>query len=394
MNSSLLLLHVSFALIIGLLTTRLFKALHLNLPDVTAYLISGIIIGPYVLGALGVEGLGLVSMEEVESLGIISDVALGFIAFAIGNEFRLEDIKKIGKKAFTIGIFQAIVAALLVDAVLITISLVTNQELLTMPAAIILGAIAAATAPAATLMVVRQYKAKGNITKLLLPIVALDDAVGLVVFAISFGIAQALLTSQITITAIVVEPIIEIIGSLLLGTLMGVILSYLEKLFFSNRNRVALSIGFVLMTITLSAQSFTIGSIKIGFSTLLVNMMLGTTLCNLNERSADIMERCEKWTTPLYALFFCLSGAELELGVFKEPQMVLIGVIYIVVRALGKYVGAYGSAKATGCDDITCKYLGITLFPQAGVALGMVVRLPLLVELRQSLLEMLLCLRL
>ncbi|MDO4500160.1 MAG: cation:proton antiporter [Erysipelotrichaceae bacterium] len=370
MDQSLLLLQVSFALIIGLMMTRVFKYLHLNLPDVTAYLIAGILIGPYFLGHLGFEGVGLLTMAEVEHLNIVSSVALGFIAFAIGNEFRLSELKSIGKKATFIGIFQALIATLLVDIVLVAVSLTTH--IISIPVAITLGAIAAATAPAATLMVVRQYKAKGKITDLLLPIVAIDDAVGLIIFAVSFGIAQAIGTSHISITAIVVEPIIEIIGSLLLGTLMGVILTYLEKLFFSNKNRVALSIGFVILTITLSTRHFDIAGVNVHFSTLLVNMMMGTTLCNLCERSADIMERCDKWTTPLFALFFILSGAELEIGVFKEISMVIVGIIYIISRCIGKYYGAYFSAKVSGCDETACKYLGITLFPQAGVALGMV----------------------
>lgn len=369
MSSSLLLLQISFALIMGLLMTRAFKLLHLNLPDVTAYLISGIIIGPYVIGQMGFEGIGLLSMEEVERLSIISEVALGFIAFAIGNEFRLSELKAIGKKATIIGIFQAVITTALVDVVLLIVHYTTG--VISVSTAITLGAIAAATAPAATLMVVRQYKAKGKITDLLLPIVALDDAVGLIIFAVSFGIAQALGTSELSFEAIIIEPLVEILASLLLGALMGAILSGLEKLFFSNKNRVALSIGFVFLTITLSSQHFNYFGIDVRFSTLLVNMMLGTTLCNLCPRSADIMERCDKWTTPLFALFFILSGAELELGVFKNVFMIAIGLVYIVTRCIGKYVGAYISAKASGCDDITCKYLGITLFPQAGVALGM-----------------------
>lgn len=369
MSSSLLLLQISFALIMGLLMTRVFKLLKLNLPDVTAYLISGIIIGPYVIGHMGLEGIGLLSMEEVEKLKIISDVALGFIAFAIGNEFRLSELKAIGKKATVIGIFQAVITSALVDVILLALHFTTG--IISIPVAITLGAIAAATAPAATLMVVRQYKAKGKITDLLLPIVALDDAVGLIIFAVSFGIAQALGTSELSFEAIIIEPIVEIVGSILLGALLGVILSELEKLFYSNKNRVALSIGFVILTITLSSQSFMYFGVEVRFSTLLVNMMLGTTLCNLCERSADIMERCDKWTTPLFALFFILSGAELELGVFKNISMIGIGIVYIVTRCIGKYLGAYISAKYSGCDDITCKYLGITLFPQAGVALGM-----------------------
>ncbi|MDO4197831.1 MAG: cation:proton antiporter [Erysipelotrichaceae bacterium] len=370
MSEHVLLLQVSIALLLGLLMTRAFKYTGLNLPDVTAYLIAGVIIGPYLLGALNIEGIGLNTMAEVEHLKIISDVALGFIAFAIGNEFRLSELKNIGKKATIIGIFQALVATLLVDAVLVIVSLTTG--ILSISNALILGAIASATAPAATLMVVRQYKAKGNLTDLLLPIVALDDAVGLIIFAISFGIAEAVETSQLSYISLIVDPLFEICGSLILGVLLGYVLTILEKMFFSNKNRVALSIGFVFLSITLSSTQFMLGDIHVRFSSLLVNMMMGTALCNMCERSADIMERCDKWTTPLCALFFILSGAELELSIFSNYQMILLGLVYIVVRAAGKYLGTYVSAKATGCDEMVCRYLGITLFPQAGVALGMV----------------------
>lgn len=371
MSTSLLLLQISFALIVGLLMTRAFKYLKINLPDVTAYLISGIIIGPYVIGKLGIDGFGLISMDEVERLSVISDVALGFIAFDIGNEFKLEELKKIGKKATIIGIAQAIITTVIVDVVLVSFALATNQQHLTLIGAIILGAIASATAPAATLMVVRQYKAQGKITDLLLPIVAIDDVVGLIIFSASFGVSQAMISGQLTVISMVIEPLLEIVLSIALGFVLGLILSLLEKMFFSNTNRLSLSIGFVLLSITLSKVTFSLGGVHIGFSPLLVNMMLGTTLCNLCPAANDIMYRCEKWTAPIYALFFVLSGAELELSVFANYMMIVIGALYIISRCLGKYFGAYASSKVCGCDKITSKFLGITLFPQAGVALGM-----------------------
>ena len=368
-TSSSILLQVSFALITGLLITRAIKYIGLSLPDVTAYLIAGIIVGPSVVGSLGIESVGFDSFEAVETLKIISEVALGFIAFAIGNEFKLEELKTIGMKATVIGIAQALVTTMIVDIVLVIVSMATG--LISVSAAITLGAIAAATAPAATLMVVKQYKAKGPLTDLLLPIVALDDAVGLIIFAISFGIAQAITSAQLSVTSIIVEPLVEIIGSLLLGFVLGYVLTQLEKMFFSNKNRVALSIGFVFLSISLASQHLHIAGVNVHFSALLVNMMLGTTLCNLCKRADDIMERCEKWTTPLYALFFIISGAELDLGIFANISMVMIGVVYIVMRCVGKYLGTLISSKITGCEPNVCKYLGITLFPQAGVALGM-----------------------
>ena len=362
------LLSLGVALIAGLIMTRFTKKL--KLPAVTAYLITGILIGPYCLGALGVEGLGFTSMEAVERLDVISDVALGFIAFAIGNEFRLSQLKETGRQATVVGIVQGLLAALLVDAALLGLHCAMPDKL-PVPAAITLGAIATATAPAATLMVIRQYKAKGKVTDILLPVVALDDAVGLVVFAISFGVAKAMLSGAFNAISIVLEPILEIVLSLGLGALMGVLLTQMERFFNSNSNRLSLTIGFVILTVALSMLNFRVGQVHVGFSSLLVCMMLGTVFCNLCPLSADLMEKSDRWTAPLFTLFFVISGAELELGVFGDMLVVLIGVVYILTRSVGKYVGAYISAKATHCDPNVVKYLGITLLPQAGVALGM-----------------------
>ena len=365
------LLSVAVALLAGMLVTRLFKLLKLNLPDVTAFLIAGLLIGPYVLGRLGIPGVGFGSYEAVEVLQPLSSAALGFIAFSIGNEFRVSQLKKIGKQAAVIGVLQALTAMLLVDVALIVLHVVFGDEVISLPAAITLGAIATATAPAATLMVVRQYKAKGKLTELLLPVVALDDAVGLVAFAVSFGIARALKNGHVDVISIVVEPLLEIVCSLLLGAVMGAILTALEKLFFSNKNRLTLTIAFVLGTIALSSLKFTIGPVTVGFSSLLVCMMLGTIFCNLCPRSENIMDRTEQWTAPLFILFFVLSGAELELSVFRSAAVIGIGVVYIAARSAGKYLGAYGSSRLMGCDESVKKNLGITLLPQAGVALGM-----------------------
>ena len=362
------LLPVSIALLAGLVMTRVFKPL--KLPSVTAYLIAGVLIGPYCLGALNIDGLGFTSMEAVGSLAIIAEVALGFIAFSIGNEFRLEELKHTGKQALVIGIFQALAATLCVDLALYALHLMMPDKL-SVPQLLTLGAIATATAPAATLMVVRQYKAHGPLTSLLLPIVALDDAVGLIVFAVCFGIAKTLVSGVVDFVSIFINPIIEIICSLLLGAVMGWILTQLEKLFNSNTNRLNLTIAIVLLTTSLSALDFHVGPFHIAFSSLLVCMMLGTVFCNICPLSHDLMAAADKWTSPLFALFFVISGAELELGVFADVAIIIIGTVYILFRCVGKYVGAFFSAKATKCTPEICKYLGITLFPQAGVALGM-----------------------
>lgn len=363
-----MLVSVSVALLAGLMMTRLFKPL--RLPAVTAYLIAGVLVGPYCLGALGVPGLGFASMESVSGLSVISEVALGFIAFSIGNEFRLDELKKTGKQALVIGVLQALAATLLVDLSLFGIHLLIPDKL-TLPQVLTLGAIATATAPAATLMVIRQYKAKGPLTKLLLPIVALDDAVGLVMFAVSFGVAKTMVSGQVDLISILVNPLIEIVCSLVLGTVMGAVLTWLERLFNSNTNRLNLTIAFVLLTAALSMLKFEIGPVHINFSSLLVCMMLGTVFCNLCPLSHDLMGAADKWTSPLFALFFVISGAELELGVFTDLAIVGTGVAYILSRSLGKYLGALGSAKLMKCEPQICKYLGVTLLPQAGVALGM-----------------------
>jgi len=371
LNKMQALLCLSISLLAGLLLSRVAKVL--QLPAVTAYLVAGVLIGPYVLGALGVEGLGFVSLENVKSFSLISDVALGFIAFSIGNEFRLSQLKSIGKQATVIGVFQALVTTLVVDAALILLHFIIPDKL-SISAAIVLGAIATATAPAATLMVVRQYKAKGPVTDILLPVVALDDAVGLVVFAISFGIARALDSGAVSILSIILEPVLEVALSLLLGVVMGLLFTLCEKFFHSRSKRLAMSVTFVLLTVALSMLKFQIGEVHIAFSSLLVCMMLGSVFCNICDFSEELMDRVDRWTAPLFVLFFVLSGAELELSVFGDLAIVLIGIVYIIARSAGKYSGAFISAKATKCNSNIVKYLGITLLPQAGVALGMAIK--------------------
>ncbi len=371
------LLTLSVALFAGLMLSRLAKLV--KLPAVTAYLVAGILVGPYVLGALGIKGLGFVSMEDIHTYGIIPDVALGFIAFSIGNEFRFSQLRKIGKQATVIGIFQAVFATILVDAALIGLHFLIPDKL-PLPTAVVLGAVASATAPAATLMVVRQYKAKGPLTDILLPIVALDDAVGLVVFAISFGIAKALISGHVDVLSVVVEPLIEVICSLLLGAVMGFLFTFFEKFFHSRSKRLAMSVTFVLATVALSMIQFNIGPVHVAFSSLLVCMMLGTIFCNICDFSEELMDRLDRWTAPLFILFFVISGAELELSVFTDMIIVVVGIVYIVTRSLGKYFGASISARFVKCDDSIIKYLGITLLPQAGVALGMAIKAEVLGE--------------
>ena len=372
-----ILLCLSISLLAGLMLSRLAKLA--NLPAVTAYLVAGVLVGPYLLGQLGVDGLGFTAeklptggftSKYLHSFTILSDVALGFIAFAIGNEFRLSQLKKIGKQATIVGILQAVVTTLLVDAVLIALHFAMPDKL-PLEAAVILGAIASATAPAATLMVVKQYKAKGPVTDILLPVVALDDAVGLVLFAVSFGVAKALIVGSVSIISVLVNPLIEIVGSLALGAIMGYLFSFTEQFFHSRSKRMAVSVAFLFLTIALSQLKFEIGEVHIGFSSLLVCMMLGTIFCNICDFSEELMDRVDRWAAPLFIIFFVTSGAELDLSVFTSISIVVIGIVYLISRSIGKYSGAYLSSRIAKCDDNIVKYLGITLLPQAGVALGM-----------------------
>ena len=363
-----LVISLALAIIGGLLMSRVAKKL--NLPAVTAYLVAGLLLGPYCLGALHIPGMGFNTLEQVESISVITQVAMGFIAFTIGNEFRLTQLKHMGRQAIIVGILQAVVTTVLVDIALILLHL-AFPSIISLPAAIVLGAIASATAPAATLMVVKQYKAEGPLTSLLMLVVAIDDAVGLILFAVSMGIANAIEMGSISVIGMVVEPSVEIVLSLGLGAVMGLLLNYLEIFFHSRSKRMSLSVAFVMLTVGLSMLKFEIGGIHCGFSLLLVCMMTGTVFCNVCETSEELMNRVDGWTVPLNILFFVLSGAELDLQILSNPMVLLIGVIYIISRCLGKYYGAYSSCTLTKCSKRIIKNLGITLFPQAGVALGM-----------------------
>lgn len=365
-----MLICLSIALIAGLLMSRLAKAV--NLPAVTSYLVAGLLLGPFVLGRLGLSGLGIGfgSLEQVEGYGVVTQVALGFIAFVIGNEFRLSSLRSMGQQAITVGIAQAVITTALVDVALVGVHLLFPQ-VLSLASAITLGSIAAATAPAATLMVVKQYKAKGPLTHLLLMVVAIDDAVGLVLFSASYGVANALEQGHMDLLSVVVEPLMEILLSLLLGAVAGYLLNLLEVYFHSRSKRMSLSVAFVLLTVGVSLLEVEVGGVRCGFSLLLVCMMTGTVFCNVCPTSEELMDRLDRWVSPINILFFVLSGAELDLTILSNPLVLLVGVVYIASRSLGKISGAYTSCRATKCSPSIQKYLGITLLPQAGVALGM-----------------------
>ena len=365
-----MLICLSIALIAGLLMSRLAKAV--NLPAVTSYLVAGLLLGPFVLGRLGLSGLGIGfgSLEQVEGYGVVTQVALGFIAFVIGNEFRLSSLRSMGQQAITVGIAQAVITTALVDVALVGVHLLFPQ-VLSLASAITLGSIAAATAPAATLMVVKQYKAKGPLTHLLLMVVAIDDAVGLVLFSASYGVANALEQGHMDLLSVVVEPLMEILLSLLLGAVAGYLLNLLEVYFHSRSKRMSLSVAFVLLTVGVSMLEVEVGGVRCGFSLLLVCMMTGTVFCNVCPTSEELMDRLDRWVSPINILFFVLSGAELDLTILANPLVLLIGVVYIAARSAGKISGSWLSCRATRCSPDIQKCLGITLLPQAGVALGM-----------------------
>lgn len=363
------LLSIGIAMFVGLFLTRLTK--RFNLPDVTSYLVAGLLIGPLGLGALGVPGFGFSSFDAVEKMGLICDVALGFIAFSIGNEFRLSSLKTIGRQATVIAIFQALSATVLVDVALLILHLFLKDQL-SVSTCLVLGAIATATAPAATVMVINQYKAKGPLTSILLPIVALDDAVGLIVFAISNGIAKGISFGGVNLVSILVNPLVEIVASLAMGAALGWAFSMVEKFYHSRSKRLSLAVAVVFVCAAVSKIEIALpGGVEIGFSPLLVCMMCGTFFCNLCDFSEEIMYRTDRWTAPVYVLFFVLSGAELDLRVFQSLAVVGIGLVYIIARSAGKIIGAGVSSRFMGCQESVCKHLGITLLPQAGVALGM-----------------------
>lgn len=338
------LLTIGIAMAAGLLVSRLARLV--KLPNVTAFLVAGLVIGPCV-GRIITE-------EQAASMNVISEAALGFIAYAIGGEFKLSYLKKIGKAPLTITFFQGMTTALCVDVGLIVLGV-------PVPEALLLGAIALATAPAATLMVVRQYKANGPVTQMLLPVVAMDDALGLMVFSISSSVAAALLGGEMTVQSMLVAPLVEIVGSLALGSALGFVLGYCSRFFASRGNKLALSIALVLAGVGLCDMW--------GLSSLLVCMMIGAVMVNISQQHEVLMEQCDRFTPPLFLLFFVLSGAQLDLTVL--PVVGLTGICYLLLRSIGKWCGTMLGALCVHADGNIRKYLGLTLLPQAGVAIGM-----------------------
>ena len=349
---------VGLAMVGGLALTRVMKLF--NLPNVTGYLIAGLLIGPNLWNLLtpGKFG-GLITAEGLSSLNVITTVALGFIAFSIGGEFKLSTIKKLGVKIIIITLVQAMTT---VAVVMIAMMFIRGDCELYVSRALLLGAIAAATAPAATLMVVRQYKAKGPVTETLLPVVAFDDAVGLIIFSVCFSLAEVFAVGgSITAEKVILEPLREIGLSLLIGAALGALLSLMCRFFKSRDSRLMLMVCAVFLGVALSEL--------LDLSSLLVCMMIGALFANMRADSIHILSHIEKWTPPVFMLFFVISGADLKLTIL--PQVGLAGFVYVIVRALGKYTGAFAGAAIVKSERTVRDYLGLTLLPQAGVAIGM-----------------------
>lgn len=348
------LLMLAIALFAGLLSTRLMKLV--KLPNITGYLIIGLLIGPHCINIVG--------EEEVASLSLLIEIALGFIAFSIGSEFKIESLKKIGKNVFFITFIQAFLALVFVDISLIILGLIQGTLQENLPLVLVLGAIATATAPAATLMVVKQYKARGKLTDTLLLVVALDDAFGLILFAVSLAIAKVFANGEvITFTSIALMPLLEIAVSLGIGAVLGLILSLATRFFQSRANRLIWMITVVFTGVGLAQI------LPISVSPLLLCMMIGAVFCNTRNDSLIILDGMERWTPPLFMLFFIISSAELDLTVI--PAVGVVGIIYLIARSAGKYFGAYLGSSIVKEEKSIRNYLGLALLPQAGVAIGM-----------------------
>lgn len=345
----MMLLYLALAMALGLAITRILRLAHM--PNVTAYLVAGLIISPY--------SFGLMPEPSLKALNLFSTIALGFIAFSIGFSFRLDNLKELGGKIYTITLFQALITAVLVDLAMFIAYLLHVVDL---PLVFIFGAIATATAPAATLLVVKQYKADGPVTRTLLPVVAIDDAIGLIVFELSLSISKTFAVGEaMNFVTIVLLPLKEILLSLAIGAALGFVVAMAEKIFLSRANRLTIIIICVFTGVALSELMH--------LSSLLLCMAIGAVFCNFDKHTERVMDSYDRWTHPLYVLFFVISGAGLNVKIILSVGVV--GLIYLVVRSIGKYTGAYIGATLGKAQPTVRKYLGLTLLPQAGVAIGM-----------------------
>lgn len=343
-----LLLKISIVLFVGIIggkIARLFK-----LPNVSGYLVAGLLLGP--------SFFKLISPQDINIFSPINELALAIIAFTIGNEFVIKDMLKLGKVVFIITLGEVLGAVILVFAVMFY---VFKQPF---AFSIVIASMSAATAPAATLLVMRQYKARGPLTETILPVVALDDVFGI----IAFGIAMSLATLSVSqgdfsLITMISEPLIEIVGSVLLGLALGIIFVWLAKKVIGRDELQSTS----LMAIGLGTGL----SIMLGLSPLLTCIVMGTTLVNAFKKSQRVFDSINNFASPIYILFFTLAGASLDLSILSTVG--LLGIAYVLSRALGKMFGAWASAKALKANPMVTKYLGLALLPQGGISIGLLV---------------------
>ena len=368
--------YVAILLLVALLSTRLVRIL--KLPNVTGYIVTGIIMGPFVFGLLfnnfTYDGIKTSPVYEmVDQINWVSTVALGFIAFSIGTSFKKQTIKALGKRVIVITVLEALDASLLVIIALVIAHFIF-PDYVSWQIVLTLSAIASATAPAATLMVIKQYNARGPLVNTLLPVVALDDAAALILFAVLFQLATALSGGTISVYTILVKPLLEITISLGVGIVLGLAISLMNRWFKSRNNRLIWCIFsvFAALGIYFLFKADYMGNFEL--SSLLICMMAGAVYTNMvkdSNRTLDVMDR---FTSPIYMMFFVISGASLDLSIFFNGDgLIVVGIaaVYIIFRVIGKWAGAYTGASITRCEPQVRKYIGFALVPQAGVAIGL-----------------------
>lgn len=337
--------YIAIMLLAALIAGKIVK--QMKLPNVTGYLVIGLLIGP--------NCIGILSEDLISHMSLITEFALGCIAFSIGAEFKISFLKKVGRAPIIIGILEGLGAVFVVDSVLLLIGCDVTF-------ALAMGAIASATAAASTLMIVKQYKAKGPVTNTLLPVVALDDAVALMAFGISMAVANVISShGNAPIGKLLIHPCIEIIGGLLFGVLLGIIMVLLVKVYTGRGNRLAITIMMICVCVGVSDL--------VGFSSLLACMMLSMVFVNLSKYRDKIYEPLDRITPPIYMMFFIISGASLDVTIIASVG--LVGAVYVIGRVIGKVLGAALGAKISKAPKIVSKWLGFTLVPQEGVAIGL-----------------------
>ena len=369
--------YVAILLLVALLSTRLVRIL--KLPNVTGYIVTGIIMGPFVFGLLfnnfTYDGIKeSIICQHVNTINWVSTVALGFIAFSIGTSFKKATIKALGKRVLIITALEALGATILVLIALLVLHFIF-PDYISIELVLTLAAIASATAPAATLMVIKQYQARGPLVDTLLPVVALDDAAALILFAIFFQIANTFASGvPLSIYTVLLKPLIEIAISLVSGLVIGIFISFMNRFFKSRNNRLIWCIFsvFAALGIYMLFKSPVLGGFEL--SSLLTCMMAGAIYTNFvsdSNRTLDVMDR---FTSPIYMMFFVISGASLDLTIFfNRNGLIVVGIAaaYVIFRVIGKWLGAFTGASITRCEDKIKKYLGFALIPQAGVAIGL-----------------------